>query len=214
MSRILTIATCQHKISSDLKSNFSVIGKQIRLAALKNADIVHFSECNLSGYADFDFADITSQNENILRNCLKELLNLAKKPVVFDIKGIKCGLLICHEWRYPELYREYKKLKTEIIFQSWYDGKLPLVEYNNGGREHGDLIIGTVRGNAANNHIWISACNTCNKESSFPSFVAQPDGNILHKLNRNRSGILISEIDMDEKFSDPSRHWRERLIKR
>ena len=29
------------------------------------------------------------------------------KPVVFSIKGIKCGMLICHEWRYPELYREF-----------------------------------------------------------------------------------------------------------
>lgn len=28
---------------------------------------------------------------------------------VFTINGIRCGALICHDYRYPELYREYKR---------------------------------------------------------------------------------------------------------
>ncbi|MEZ4606679.1 MAG: hypothetical protein R2865_07755 [Deinococcales bacterium] len=28
---------------------------------------------------------------------------------VFDIRGFCCGALICHDYRYPELYREYKR---------------------------------------------------------------------------------------------------------
>ncbi len=131
---------------------------------------------------------------------------------VFERNGVKCGLLICHEWRYPELYREYYKLGVHVIFQSWYDGNLSFKDYQNEGKELGDLIPGTVRGNAANNHLWISASNTCKKESSFPAFVVQPDGKIMHKLKRNRTGILISRIDISKTYIDPSSHNRDRVI--
>jgi len=136
-----------------------------------------------------------------------------ERAVTFERKGVKCGLLICHEWRYPELYREYYQMGVNIIFQSWYDGNLSDEGYHREGKDLGELIPGTVRGNAANNHLWISASNTCRKESSFSGFVVQPDGKILHKLSRNRSGVLISRIDVNQKFVDPSAHNRDRVIK-
>ncbi len=72
------------------------------------------------------------------------------------------------------------------------------------GNKNKSLILGTVKGNAANNHLWISGSNTSKKESSFGSFVVQPDGRILHSLRRNYAGILISKIDPNQKFADPS----------
>ena len=42
----------------------------------------------------------------------------------FDVSGIKCGVLICHEYRYPELYREYKKRGVEIMFHSFHAGNM------------------------------------------------------------------------------------------
>ena len=41
------------------------------------------------------------------------------QPVTFILKGVKCGLLICHEWRYPEVYRLYQRQGVKVIFQSW-----------------------------------------------------------------------------------------------
>ena len=136
-----------------------------------------------------------------------------KKPVQFKINGFTCGLLICHEWRYPELYREQKKMGTEIIFQSWYDGHLSPVKYKKKGEELGSLITGAVRGYAANNHMWISASNTSGRESCFAAFVVQPDGKIYHQLRRNVAGILISKINRNSEFEDPSGPWRKRAIK-
>ena len=37
---------------------------------------------------------------------------------VWDIDGICCGALICHDYRYPELYRAYKSLGVELVFHS------------------------------------------------------------------------------------------------
>ena len=39
--------------------------------------------------------------------------------VTFSINDVKCGLLICYDIRFPELYREYKKLDCDMIFQSF-----------------------------------------------------------------------------------------------
>jgi predicted amidohydrolase len=271
MNRELTIATCQFPVSADIKKNESFILKQLVLAKVKGADIAHFSESSLSGYAGIDFSSFKGRDEILLQTCLEnirkssknlkiwtivgghqfekrhkkpfnclwlindkgeivdrydkricagkhgELEHLyykpGKKPIQFKLKEFTCGLLICHEWRYPELYREYKHLGSEVIFQSWYDGNLSQKLYLNEGRELGDLITGTVRGNAANNYLWISASNTGKRESSFASFVARPDGKIDQQLRRNITGILITKVNLKKQYIDPSGPWRRRVYK-
>ncbi len=134
------------------------------------------------------------------------------RPVVFTLKGIRCGLLICHEWRYPEFYREYLSQGVEVIFQSFYDGGLSQEQYENEGKHLGALIQGAMRGNAANNYCWISASNTSRKESCYASFVLRPDGRMQAKLPRNKTGLTITEIDFDQPYADPSKYWRKKLL--
>ena len=137
---------------------------------------------------------------------------VGNKPVIFEVNGIKCGMLICHEWRYPELYREYLRLGAKIVFHSWYDGNISREKYLLEGKQVGTLITGTARGSAANNYIWISGSNTSKRESCFASFVLQPDGKILNQLPRNKPGVLINKIDLNRKFEDPSFYGRERFL--
>jgi len=136
-----------------------------------------------------------------------------KKPVAFQLKGIKCGLVICHEWRYAEFYREYKKLGAEIIFHSWFDGGLNDQDYENFGKEEGELIVGAVKGYVANNYLWISGSNISSRQSCFSSFVAQPDGQIFNKAPRNKPHVLISKIDLSKKFIDPSFYGRQQFLR-
>ena len=44
---------------------------------------------------------------------------------VFTIKGVRCGALICHDYRYPELYREYKRRGVRLMFHSYHAGNIP-----------------------------------------------------------------------------------------
>jgi len=266
----LTVATCQFPIDPDIKKNLKYIRQQIKYAHSKNSDIVHFSECCLSGYAGYEFQSFDKVQAEELNSSLTKIRKMASemkiwviigshhhesggikpfnslyvinsngeiivrydkrfltgkqdeldhkyytpgvKPVTFNINGIRCGLLICHEWRYPELYREYKALGTKIIFQSWYDAYLTKIKYLFEGKELGELIVGTVKGNAANNYFWISASNTSKKESNFSSFLVQPDGHIVNSLRRNRARVLINIIDFDEPFIDPSAYGRAKIM--
>jgi hypothetical protein len=42
----------------------------------------------------------------------------------FVLHGVMCGVLICHDYRYPELYREYKKLGVQFMFHSYNAGNM------------------------------------------------------------------------------------------
>jgi predicted amidohydrolase len=271
MKRELITATCQFPVSADIKRNASYILRQMAEAKEKGADVSHFPESSLSGYAGTDFKRFNSRAETLLPgflekimkrsselkiwtivgshhfegshkrpyNCLWLIDNKGKiinrydkrfctgkegelehayyqpgqKAVQFKIKDFTCGVLICHEWRYPELYREQKQLGTQVLFQSWYDGNLSTTEYKKQGKELGSLITGAVRGYAANNYLWISASNTSERESCFAGFVVRPDGKIRHQLKRNVTGMLISKINSNAKFADPSGPWRKRAYK-
>jgi predicted amidohydrolase len=268
----IKIATCQHPITGDVRSNASWVRKQIRYAARQGADVVHFSETNLSGYAGGDLQEINYEDYPLLQKELLGIQNLAaqrkiwvivgshhfdpgmQKPynslylisemgeiagrydkrylygpegeiehahytpgldkLEFELKGFKCGLLICHEWRYPELYREYHKSGVSIVFHSWYDGGLSREDFLSEGKELGELITGYVRGNAANNYLWISGSNNSRKESSFPAFMVQPDGKILGRLKRNKAGVIITQVRNSDSFEDPSAYNRKILFDR
>ena len=43
---------------------------------------------------------------------------------VFEIENVCCGTLICHDYRYPELYREYKRKGVQLMFHSYHAGHI------------------------------------------------------------------------------------------
>eukprot|EP01049_Picozoa_sp_SAG25_P017075 SAG25_NODE_4233_length_858_cov_2.350461_2_plen_156_part_00 len=42
--------------------------------------------------------------------------------VVFEVRGVRCGVLICHDYRYQELYREYYKRGVQLMLHSYHNG--------------------------------------------------------------------------------------------
>lgn len=121
--------------------------------------------------------------------------------VVFDVNNVKCGLLICYDLRFPELFREYRKLDVDVIFHSFYNARA------NKNFIHPKIMPVTVQGSAASNYFYVSLTNSSVKHS-WPCHFITPDGLIQSKLKVNKPGILISEIDISEKFYDASRPFR------
>jgi len=145
----------------------------------------------------------------------------------FDMKGIKCGLLICHDYRYPELYRELKKKEVDIVFHSYHAGNMDAthqafmeaqVGEENVGFNHGKTypeitMPATMVSYAANNYMWISCSNTSAKESCWASFMVRPDGVKVGKLTKNEAGLLITDIDTEKEYYDSTELWRGRAMK-
>jgi predicted amidohydrolase len=145
---------------------------------------------------------------------------------VFDINGVKCGVLICHEYRYPELYREYKLKGVQLMFHSYHAGNisnerfrdmLEHVGYENHRFNPETTIPGitqpaAMHTAAANNYMWISCPNSSARESCWPSFFIRPDGIMTGKLKKHRAGILISIVDTERQFYDSTASWRKNAM--
>jgi len=121
--------------------------------------------------------------------------------VDFEINGIKCGLLICYDIRFPELYREYRKLGVDVIFQSFYNARH--VE----DCIHPKIMPVSAQVRAATNAFFMSLTNS-SAPYSWPCHFIQPDGLVQQKLPRNKPGILYADIDINKKYYDASKPYR------
>jgi hypothetical protein len=73
----LTIATCQFPVDADIKKNRAYVLRQMRRAAGRGADIVHFPECALSGYAGSDMDDLSNLDWDLLRRATLDVMAAA-----------------------------------------------------------------------------------------------------------------------------------------
>ncbi|MBU2515724.1 carbon-nitrogen hydrolase family protein [bacterium] len=145
---------------------------------------------------------------------------------VFNINGIRCGALICHDYRYPELYREYKRKGVQLIFHSFNaahvspsalkemeaETGIENHKYNWGTTYPSITMPASMIAVAASSHMWISCPNSSAKESCWGSFFVRADGVITGKLERHSTDILLSQIDTKAEIYDSTIAWRDRSL--
>jgi predicted amidohydrolase len=268
----LRVATCQFEVQGAIAPNRRAVLRQMEQAAKHGADIAHFSEACLSGYAGVDIFSHESINWDWLTAATRDIMaaarrlglwvllgsahrlsdgfkphnciyvidnkgNIAdrydkrfctglggKRPTLdlcyytpgnhsttFTVKGVKCGALICYDYRFPELYREYRKLGVEVIFQSFHNARTSVVadqRYN----IWRTIVPATMSCRAAENHFWVSANNSTTRPSRWASFTVRPDGQIMGQLKLHRPGVLMTDMMLDPKLYDAPAPWRGRAM--
>lgn len=125
--------------------------------------------------------------------------------VMFNVRGVRCGLLICYDVRFPEIYREYKKQDVQLMLHSFHNARMKP------GKIHPMIMPVTGQARAATNSMFVSMNNSCVPES-WPSLLISPDGRVVQRLAKNLPGVMVHEIDTAKKFHDASRPFRDRAM--
>jgi predicted amidohydrolase len=81
------VATCQFAVCADLRRNGRQIRRYMAAAKRRQADVVHFSECALSGYAGTDFTTWDGYPWAVLREETELILAEARRLRLWTILG-------------------------------------------------------------------------------------------------------------------------------
>jgi predicted amidohydrolase len=270
--KTLRVATAQFSVEADIAHNRREVLRLMDRAADERADVIHFSECALSGYAGVDIPDCDAIDWTDLAVATQAIMQRAKelklwvllgsthrltggnrphnsvyvidsrgqianrydkrfctgtdgrkqtldlqyyspgnRHCVFRIKGVTCGVLICYDYRFPELYRDLKRENVQVLFQSFHNARSTVVDdesYN----IWKTIVPATMSCRAAENYFWISANNSQARPSRWGSFAVRPDGQITGQLKLHRPDILLTDMELRKDFFDAAGPWRERAM--
>jgi predicted amidohydrolase len=112
--------------------------------------------------------------------------------VTITLKGIKCGLLICYDSCYPEMYNAYRHMGVELMFHSFYNARFE------GPNVLDEYTPAKLQCRAADNTMWVVANNSSARHSCWAACTIRPDGSVAGRLKRHVAGILYHD------FPDPT----------
>jgi len=115
--------------------------------------------------------------------------------VTIELKGLKCGFLICYDICYPEMYNVYRHKGVKLMFHSFYNARYK------GKTILDEIKPAWIRVRAADNRMWVVASNSSGHYSSWASCIARPDGSLV-SLERGVPGILYREFPDSEKTDE------------
>ena len=84
---ILKVATCQFAVGHSIRRNSLAICEFMSKAKKAKADIVHFSECALSGYVGTDFPNFEGYDWELLKEETEKIIALAAKLRLWIVLG-------------------------------------------------------------------------------------------------------------------------------
>jgi predicted amidohydrolase len=113
-------------------------------------------------------------------------------PGVFEVDGIRVGMRICYEIRFPEYFRE--------LFRQQVD--LALVALANVGdakrRGETDVYRSHLVSRASENAMWVLSANSTSRAQLAPSCLIDPDGNITAECRADEEHMLVDDIRVGE----------------
>lgn len=147
---------------------------------------------------------------------------------IWTIDGVRCGALICYDYRFPELFREYKRHGVDLVFHSFHAARASAEQLTAMTAAIGPEFAAVNRAAtftypgitmpaamttaAACNHLWISCPNSSAPQSCWPAFMIRADGVTVGRLRRNRPGVLLTTVDTGQDQYDSTAAWRGRAM--
>ena len=131
---------------------------------------------------DFDLGDKSIRESDMYR--------AGETPVIGDVNGVKVGMAICYDLRFPELFRHYASNGAKIM-------TLPSSFTKLTGEAHWEVLV---RARAIENQCFFLAPNqvgigTEGVPTYGNSLVVDPWGNVLARGSGEREQIVSAELD-------------------
>jgi predicted amidohydrolase len=114
---------------------------------------------------------------------------------VFEIDGIRIGVRICFEVRFPEYFRELYRENVDcavVMFCDNSESDMP---------ERYDLIKSHLKTRAVENVFPIVCANNCAESQTAPTAVFDQDGNVLLEAPRHIEQLLVYEFEKNTELS-------------
>lgn len=115
-----------------------------------------------------------------------------KSTGVFTLNGIRIGIRICFEVRFPEYFRELYKEKTDLNLILFYDAA------DTDDLDRYDMIKGHIRTRAVENVCTAVSVNTVYPYQTAPTAVFGRSGQILAECSRNTEGMIVYDFEKTE----------------
>jgi len=124
------------------------------------------------------------------------------RVVTHTIDGVKFALLICFDFRFPEIWRACLRRRCRVVFFSSYQAQ----PKPNLLMEHVAPAILTTR--ASESFIHVVANNTSGGHQWYNTRVHRPDGSIAAEAPWNKPAVLVHTIDLaqDAELYNPVGH--------
>lgn len=121
----------------------------------------------------------------------KYLISGDKPSEVFEINGVPCGVLICYDLRFPEVFRDLSLSGAKIIFV--------VAEWPRARTDHWITLL---KARAIENQCYIVASNTVDTQSNGTTFAGNsmtidPFGKILAEANQETDEVITAELDLN-----------------
>lgn len=125
-----------------------------------------------------------------------DLYRAGDKPVMADVMGWRCGLAICYDLRFPELFRLYSSRGAHVFF-------LPANFTQRTGRDHWETLL---RARAIENQVFVVAPGQCgaNPATGIASYgrsmVVGPWGEVIRRAGGSETAfsVVLSPRDLAE----------------
>ncbi|MBQ8506792.1 MAG: carbon-nitrogen hydrolase family protein [Clostridia bacterium] len=124
------------------------------------------------------------------------------EPGIFELDGLKIGVRICYEVRFPEYFRELYAAGTDLNLVLFYDVS------DRDDVDRYDLIKAHLRTRAAENVTPLLSTNAIHPFQTAPTAFFDRSGNAVHELIRNADGMLVFEFSKSPlDFSEVGRKY-------
>ena len=122
-----------------------------------------------------------------------------RKREIFELNGVKFGIVICHEgFRYPETVRWAARQGAQIVFHPHCTGSnISGEQLTEWGHKDSPYYEKAIMMRALENTIYFAGSNYTMQYQESASAIIAPDGTCLAHAEYGKPGVIVADIDLN-----------------